>query len=400
MDRGIMRNVSTPLSQAVQLVLADNRPEAVQLLRDHLSIHPRDQVIAGVLTRLLKASDAMLPDPQTFTTEAVISNDDLQFLQQQVPDEPEFDFFDPEVTRTEAEPHESPGAQPIAAKPAEAVRGPSLTQDQAELEVTHDHDIKLVHDDGEAFTSSSQSIESLLEDPENPSLDSVDPTHERAWEEFALGDGYEPESDHTANDVESAAIRLSHRQRAEQVAAEIASTAGWDRRECEVLIDILAYRKSHWKTRDALKDLINEKEATADELRVAHEWRQLWAESPYCRCFRLTHATEGWPSCPWKLTLRLIRELAVDDAEQILPFVDDCFADWSDTPGLVNAYPYFAGYLDRVMTVMEDRHVNGRRAMPAFIDYTLFADDDDEYNGWRINHTRFPFDYSVVEAMY
>lgn len=394
MNRGLIRNVSTPLPQAVQLVLANKEHEAIQLLLDHLFVHPHDQVVAAALDRLLEVSDATSPDSQMSATDNAIDNDDLQFLQQQVPGEPEFDFSDPQETTAKMAPNE-----PLRAQPVEATRSPASNPDQTESEAVHDDAIELMHDDGEAVASSPQSVECLLDDPENPSLDSVDPTHEIAWEEFAVDDEDELESDETADAAESETMRLSHRQRAEQVAAGIASAAGWDRRECEVLIDILAHHKSHWKTRDKLRNLIEEEGVTAAELRVAHEWRQLWTDAPYCRRFRLAHATEGWPSCSWKLALRLIRELAAEDAEEILPFVDDCFADWSDTPGLVNAYPHFAGYLDRVLTVMEDRHVNGQRAMPAFVDYTLFPDDDDEYNGWRIHRTRFPFDYSVVESM-
>ena len=186
--------------------------------------------------------------------------------------------------------------------------------------------------------------------------------------------------------------RLTHREKAEGVAAGLAVEGEWLKKDMGILVDVLAHHRSHGKTQSALRELLVKKQVTPEELHVLHELRKIWGTGGYNRTYRKEEAVDGWPNISWRLALDLTRALKADDAAEVLLFVEDCFQDWNVSADKIAAFPIFSYYLQHILDHMEEMARCCGQPPPAYIEYEFFEQDDD---GWEQWHRPEPFNFNI-----
>ncbi|WP_290523670.1 hypothetical protein [Alcanivorax sp.] len=186
--------------------------------------------------------------------------------------------------------------------------------------------------------------------------------------------------------------RLTHREKAEGIAAGLAVEGEWLKKDMGILVDVLAHHRSHGKTQSALRELLVKKQATPEELHVLHELRKIWGTGGYNRTYRKEEAVDGWPNISWRLALDLTRALKADDAAEVLLFVEDCFQDWNASAEKIAAFPIFSYYLQHILDHMENMALCCGQPPPAYIEYEFFEQDDD---GWEQWHRPEPFNFNI-----
>lgn len=186
--------------------------------------------------------------------------------------------------------------------------------------------------------------------------------------------------------------RLTHREKAEGIAAGLAVEGEWLKKDMGILVDVLAHHRSHGKTQSALRELLIKKQVTPSELHVLHELRKIWGSGGYNRTYRKQQAEDGWPNVSWRLALDLTRAVKADDAVEVLLFVEDCFQDWNASAEKIAAFPIFSYYLQHILDHMEEMALRCGQAPPAYIEYDFFEKDDD---GWEQWHRPEPFNFNI-----
>lgn len=405
------------LQQAERLFRAGRRRAAIDLLEAYMAQAPGDRQAASVLGRIYVYNSQ--PDRAAFWlknalqigrqasianantvlkltySDLALDQDDLEFMSSSDSAADEYNFNDEygllneavgEAPREAIKAHapeqqqiERPAVDPVkglpAARPVPVVLGSA--GELAEPMSTEDSEVfeDLILSDG-------------LEDFVDVKVD----THAEVdidWQEYALNEDLIDTTDE--DPVEEVTVsRLSTLDRARQVAARLAAEADWSKRQIPVLVEILAVHKCHGKTITALKRLLLEDDVTPAELAIMHDLRLKWGGGGYNRDYCRNEATDGWPNISWQQALRLLRCLNVDNADELILFVDDCFDDWCRDEGLLKAYPKFIYYLDRVIeNANGTAFVTAERVAP-FVDYSLFNDEDGYYDTWRVHGTQLP----------
>lgn len=407
------------LQQAEQLFRAGRRRAAIDLLEEHMAESPGDRQAASVLGRIyvnnsqpdraafwlkhaLQIGHAAgvahtSPSEKPSDSNAMLDQDDLAFMSANDAGESECDFSD------------EYGLSGVIAKNETVKAGSKQQEVEAQADAPQSVFVEeQVSASPEDSSSHSPFSEDDLATIEDLSLITQDPEEELTvvatkqpdieWQDYAFDD---PAIDPVESDLleELPASRLTDFERARQVASRLASEVEWGKRDMTILVEILAYHKCHGKTIAALRTILIDEEVTPAELAVLHDLRLQWGGAGYNRVYNGNKARDGWPNISWQLALRLARVVRADSAEEILLFVEDCFEDWCDTPGLLYAYPIFIHYLDRVIDSMHQSSVYRDVDAPPFIDYRLFPDDEDEYSGWRVNKTKFQFGYDIISSM-
>ncbi|WOD27090.1 hypothetical protein RYH70_13790 [Alloalcanivorax xenomutans] len=245
------------------------------------------------------------------------------------------------------------------------------------------------------FDQQSELVEPKQDDEDIPSIEELENLQEDLSELFAEDDDEEddgaddvvyvepiPDDADYYDDENELADHLTHWEKAEGIAAEIAVEAGWLKKDIEILIEVLSYHCSHGKTRSAIRELLVEKEATPVELEILHDLRQLWGGGGYNRSYRRNKAEDGWPNVSWQLGLRLLRGLRVDSVDEVLLFVEDCFEEWGASPKQLNAFPIFTYYLDYILAHMERMSERCGQPIPSYIEYQFFDDQGEGYEEW------------------
>lgn len=145
---------------------------------------------------------------------------------------------------------------------------------------------------------------------------------------------------------------LSSEDRAWQLASKIAAVdSNWSSEDSNVLVSALLKHNNHWQTRRALTRLLEEYNATPEEIRALLEMREVWKDSQYTRLLKSSGVTgEGWSNLSWGLGLDVLRLLGSDDASEAMFFIEGCFDDWDCSPRLMKGYPYFATYLSHLIS--------------------------------------------------
>jgi len=193
---------------------------------------------------------------------------------------------------------------------------------------------------------------------------------------------------------------LSVEDRARQFAAGIIAEVGWAKGDMSALVEILAHHKSHFRTRRALLELIKERDADVDELSMLYELRLLWRIDGFNRCYTATSTTEGRENLPWGLGLDILRHVQATCADEAFLFIDDCFQDWNNDYGLIDAYPYFTHYLYKVINLAEDSFLQGRYEVPLqFNSQILRQLDDNQFYAFPKNGVSYPPELQLQHVM-
>ena len=406
------------LQQAEQLFRAGRRRAAIDLLEEHMAESPGDRQAASVLGRIYVNNSQ--PDRAAFWLKHALQIDHQAGLAGSISYEKSSDpnaMLDQDdmafMAANDAVVSQCDLSDEYGLGGASAENGPVKTiSNGQQIGVQVDTPQPVSLENVLASPEGSISQNSLSDDDlatlEDLSLITQDPAEEKTiasatqaaidWQDYAL-DGTAVDQAKPPTSKELPVSRLTHLERARQVASRLASEVEWGKRDIPILVEILAYHKCHGKTITALRTLLIEEEVTPAELAVLHDLRMQWGSGGYNRVYNGNKARDGWPNISWQLALRLARVVRADNAEEILLFVDDCFEDWCDTPGLLYAYPIFIHYLDRVIDSMHRSYVYRDVDSPPFVDYRLFPDDEDEYSGWRLNKTKFQFGYEIISSM-
>ncbi|MCU5784530.1 hypothetical protein MA04_03830 [Alcanivorax balearicus MACL04] len=441
---GLIMNTAI-LQQAEQLFRAGRRQAAVDMLEEHMHSCPADRQAATVLGRIYvnlrqperaaywlrlslqmdrqgvlraRGSEQPLDEP--------LGVDELDHIHASTDTPAEFDFaheygFDanpsdqvgtPTEPRRETDP--APSGLPLITADDDEVAsedGADFTEEDlaffAACEESQNGDQEVLpkatadplEGDYDSYPSSEGGA--LLDDED---LDELPPALEDAaqadedtdWVIHTLSfDPLDTSEEDTLEELPVSAAVVSDYRKARQVAAELATEAGWSLDDLAKLVEVLLHHRSNAKTRAALRQLLIKDDVTPDELTIMHDLRLQWGGGGYNRCFRSGKAEDGWPNVSWQLALRLLRELQADSAEEILLFVEDCFQQWNDSPRMLNAFPIFAYYLNNVIEHMRRVAENCGERMPPYVDFDLFPDYEGDYDSWRLGGSRFPFGYSI-----
>lgn len=406
------------LQQAEQLFRAGRRRAAIDLLEEHMVQSPGDRQAASVLGRIYvnnKQPDraafwlkhALQLDRQATSVPAspariledsasALDQDDLEYMSSSSHEVEEYNYSDDYGLHSE-EPGEGSGdTTQEHVSGSEQAQSLDLGYAPAAFPATHTESAGFKPVAKSVTPGTSEDLDEFedidLGDDLEDMVDFQVDGHAEVdidWQEYALDEDLIDTADE--DPVEDVTVsRLSTLDRARQVAARLAAEADWSKRQLPVLVEILAVHKSHGKTIAALKRLLLEDGVTPEELAIMHELRLKWGGGGYNRDYRRNEATDGWPNVSWQQALRLLRCLNVDNADELILFIDDCFDDWCHDEGLLQAYPAFVYYLDRVIeNANGTTFVTAERVAP-FVDYSLFPDEDGYYDTWRVHGTKLP----------
>ena len=384
------------LLHAQSLFRGGSFQRAAQLLEDHMACQPRDFRVAVALGRVYrhlqqpeKAAYWLHYSLQSYYGLPDIDEEDVEYLAEASEEEVVFGLD-----------HEygvDANASEEAASDESAQQGELESRISVEKEIgppdseEGNQTVDLEAGSGECL--SYQELSELQNDL--PELFEENDNDEADLELFYV----EPDADCLGqeDDLDETHDRLDHREKAQLVAVEIAVEAGWLKKDTDILVEVLAYHRSHGKTRSALRDLLIEKEVTPSELAVLHDLRQLWGGGGYNRTYRNNKAKEGWPGVSWQIGLRIIRGLRVDSAEEAILFVDSCFEEWGASPKQLNAFPAFTHYLEYILAHMERVSERCGQAVPAYIELEFFEEPDDGYEQWY--EPRFSNGYMIDKVM-
>lgn len=402
------------LQQAEQLYRAGHRQEAIDLLEWHMKGAFASRNVANVLGKLygnanqpreaaywfnraLLMGRQVVPSSDEVGAEASdrLGADELDYIASSTGCQPELEFDhiygfdDSQIPHKPAVPLES---DDVDQGQEHDVSDSSLSNETESQGRLGDDQLDQNHH-GVAGTDcydadSDQVKENFLIDDDGIDVSDLEATvseeeSDYDWEEYALeGDPLEASDQ---DPIEEPPLRISDLRKARQVAGKLAHEADWDVGGLPILIEVLVHHRSHGKTLSALRSLMLEMEVTPHELSLMHELRQYWGGSGYNRIFRGNDACDGWPTLSWALSLRLLRQLKMESADEIFLFVEDCFQNWNDSPAMLSAYPIFSYYLNHIINHMDQVNERCGQPMPAFIDYNLFPDEDSYYESWRLN---------------
>lgn len=413
------------LQQAEKLFRAGKQQEAIILLEKHMVQSPEDRQAASVLGRIY--INIKQPDRAAFwlkhslqlgrqravieknterceSSDPVLDQDDLEYLYSNRNKLEEYDCSDEYGLHSEEPVDDSPEDTPEGAQ----------RDDPGRVEPTHPGDLtdtsvvrSTTQSDCEggappekpatvALTHDADKFEEIEFDDDLEGIADIEPDAHASidWQEYALDEDL---IDTVSEELVEEAIvsRMSALERARQVAARLAAEADWCKQQIPILVDVLASHKSHGKTIEALKTLLIEDLVTPAELAIMHDLRLRWGGGGYNRDYRFNEAVDGWPNVSWQQALRLLRCLAVDNADEIILFVDDCFDDWCRNEGLLRAYPKFVFYLNQVVENTNGTAVHAAAKVSPYIDYSLFNDEDDYYDTWRVHGTQLPYHLQI-----
>ncbi|HLS06223.1 MAG TPA: hypothetical protein VK036_08015 [Wenzhouxiangella sp.] len=392
------------LAQALVFAASGKKSAAVDLLTRYVSSNPQDSAASSALDQL-KASPAAATTPATQReiplsplpgSPRPMGMDDLDYIQQQDPARAEplsWKFSDPHSLNTDTSDENHPEYRPIFPVPIECSGAtlPDCTDGkEPEAQSITDAAKAPAKNNARLLPTKDELGSAPVKDPHGP-------PEKPEWDNIPAPNSPEHKPVTANKPKPGHALPLSV---AERCAADIAVKVGWSRFETPILVDILEHHNSHWKTKNSLEEMISNQDATPEELAVCHEIRLHWETGGYNRIYRYEEAREGWPNCQWGLALRIIRETGIDDADALMAFVDDCFEDWVNTPGLIKIHLFFQSYLDRVLDKMADLRIGNAPVMPAYIDYSLFQDASDCYDSWHKSRPKFNHGYSILETMY
>lgn len=411
------------LQQAEQLFRAGRRRAAIDLLEEHMAESPGDRQAASVLGRIyvnnsqpdraafwLKhalqidrkvGATPTSPDVKRADSDSLLNQDDLEFMSAGNHDVEEYNFSDEYGLRSERLNEGSGGVTQGHATESEQIHPPVLAHVPVARPLTQSVSAELDPAEKSGVAATSEDFDDFDDLGFGDELEGIVEagivTHVPSdidWQEYALDEDLIDTADE--DPVEEVTVsRLSILERARQVAARLAAEADWSKRQLPVLIEVLAVHKSHGKTIAALKRLLLEDDVTPAELAIMHDLRLKWGGGGYNRDYRFNEATDGWPNLSWRQALRLLRCLNVDNADELMLFVDDCFDDWCRDEGLLQAYPKFVYYLDRVIESANDTAFITAESVAPYVDYSLFPDEDGYYDTWRVNGTRLPHHLQV-----
>ncbi|PNE04184.1 hypothetical protein A15D_00364 [Alcanivorax sp. MD8A] len=341
---------------------------------------------------------------QVASSQAVISEfkeepetaDGLQDIQPYIESElPEEALIEPEGAAEESEAFKAEeGGQPAEhliknSEDDEVLNAADELADIPDFEAEEPADIAVVDDleDEEAITLADdeefgEGIVDLFEEADEEGDDDL--------ESFYIE--LDPEDLGQDDEPEELPERLTHREKAEGIAAGLAVEGEWLKKDMGILVDVLAHHRSHGKTQSALRELLVKKQVTPAELHVLHELRKIWGSGGYNRTYRKQEAEDGWPNISWRLALDLTRALKADDAVEVLLFVEDCFQDWNASADKISAFPIFSYYLQHILDHMEQMALCCGQPPPAYIEYEFFEQDDD---GWEQWHRPEPFNFNI-----
>ncbi|GEM_PF-3380262 len=195
-----------------------------------------------------------------------------------------------------------------------------------------------------------------------------------AWESIILDDQLvDVEDEQIDYEVVEYTGRLTPLERARQIAGEMALEYPVEEDLFDVLVECLVFHKCHGQTRKALRHLLNQYPA-ASELALVFELRAYWTgREAFSRVYYGQFASVGYINLSWSLGLAIVRCLGVDDTEEAIPFIEDCFEDWSSSPSLIHGFNSFRGYMLHLVEHMVSVSPDG---LPAYIDYEYFPDEE------------------------
>lgn len=200
------------------------------------------------------------------------------------------------------------------------------------------------------------------------------PEEAKAWESVVLDDQFIDVEDEKIDyeEVEYTS-RLTPLERSRQIVGEMALEYPIEEDLFDVLIECLAFHKCHGQTRKALCNLMDQY-PDASELALVFELRDYWTgREAFSRVYYGEFASVGYINLSWSLGLAIVRCLGVDDPEEAIPFIEDCFEDWSSSPSLILGFNSFRGYMLHLVDHMVSVSPDG---LPAYIDYQYFPDEE------------------------
>lgn len=195
-----------------------------------------------------------------------------------------------------------------------------------------------------------------------------------AWESIILDDLFIDVEDEQIDfeEVEYTG-RITAIDRARQIVSEMAIEHRIEGELFDVLVECLAFHKCHGQTRKALRNLMAQYPA-ASELAFVFELRAYWTDrEAFSRVYYGQSASVGYINLSWSLGLAIVRCLGVDDAEEAIAFVEDCFDDWSSSASLIRGFNSFRQYMLHLVEHMAAVSPDG---FPAYIDYQYFPDEE------------------------
>jgi len=430
------------LLRAQSLFRGGSLEQAVALLESHMASHPKDMRVAAALGRIYrsiqqpeKAARWLRYSLQDHYAPPDFDEEDIAYLAESAGEEPglELDFdYGVAVGQTEAanddishqQEQDSPQAlladellEATFSEPKESLEGVGTGKKEETGEIGREPVDSFDEVENLDVTSVLTDTPQYLDGELTEELFSVDEEVEAPFpsedsEEFGQGldELFEEISDDAEDELESFYIeldpedpgqddepeelpeRLTHREKAEGIAAGLAVEGEWLKKDMGILVDILAHHRSHGKTQSALRELLIKKQVTPSELHVLYELRKIWGSGGYNRTYRKQQAEDGWPNVSWRLALDLTRAVKSDDAVEVMLFVEDCFQDWNASTEKITAFPIFSYYLQHILDHMEEMALCCGQAPPAYIEYDFFEKDDD---GWEQWHRPEPFNFNI-----
>ena len=211
----------------------------------------------------------------------------------------------------------------------------------------------------------------------------LDITTRGLWSSSDVGDGWESVIfDEYFIDVEDEQVaceqfeytgRLTPTERARQIVGEMAVEIPIEEELFDVLVECLAFHNCHGQTRRALHNLLA-LHPLASELALVFELRAYWRDrDAFSRTYYGKFASVGTDSLSWSLGIAIARRFRMDDLEEVISLMEDCFEDWSTRASLILRFNSFRQYMthlvEHMVTVSPDD-------FPAYIDYRYFPDEE------------------------